>query len=453
MRDFFFTFLSNIKKNNLIKKGDHVIAGFSGGKDSTALLHLLLMLKDKIAIKLSAAYLNHNIREDADEESNHVYRHCKEFGIPLNSAKFDIPQFAKSRGMNLEAAASLKRYEFFSDVSAQFRNSKIATAHTKSDTAETFLMKLMRGSGGTGLSSIYERKKPNIIRPLLIFNSEQILDFLDKEGLSYYSDPSNSDARFLRNRIRNKILPELKKVDKYLEEHIFSTAKILEKESDYFRVEANKILGKELVLGKILKSRIIMDSHEAMAASIIREYIRKLKGNLFNISYDHINLFREMTISEKSFSIPGINFRVKKGYVYPEKFTIRDYCHFSRGESNLVVNEIHKTISFSTVKKFKKPSDNQSIILKRSSLILPLKISNPQKNMTYRKLNSKFSQPVSEVISGAGIPWDLKNMTPVISNGNGEIIWIYGCPVSEKYKISKQQEKYKDFLLIKISDT
>lgn len=440
MELIFPEFFNNIKAKTLIRDKCTVILGFSGGKDSTTLLYLLKRLKKDINFQIIAAYLNHNIRTDSEQEEIYIKKKCEQLEVELITESVNIRDLSKKKKINLEAAGSVARYDFFNKLSKMYKMPLIATAHSKSDLTETFIMKLFRGSGTFGLSSVYETKEPNIIRPLLIFTQEEILSFLKRNKIEFFKDKSNENSLFLRNKIRNIAIPELKKIDPKIDEHIYKASSILKLETDYFKNISVSILNKNLILEKILPSSSIFREHPALQNHLIREYIRIVKGDLFNISFKHIELFRQKAGNNKNISLPGIDIVVKKGFIFPANIHIRKYNYFLKEPGELYIPEIDKRLDFKKPAFFTKPRNNNSVIIPQGNITFPLIIRNPEKEDRYRKLNSEFSQPVYEMIRESGIPTCLANLAPLILTGNNEPLWVVGSPVADKFKIASENK-------------
>ncbi len=294
MKFLFSEFKKNIEDHGLVRPGDTVILGFSGGKDSLTLALLLQELQKHIPFRLVAAYFNHGLRRDAGEEEKWVRAFCAARGIELEIGSRDLKRFRAENRLNLEHAASLSRYDFFNALARRLPGARIATAHSRSDLAETFFIKLFRGSGLQGLSAIFQNKKKKIIRPLLIFSEAQILAFLERNRQKYYQDPTNLQHDFLRNRIRHDLLPEIKKIEPDIEERIFKTVLLIQDEFDYFQGQAQAILDSSLLLGAILPAQAFTGLHPAQARHLAREYLRRLKGDLLGVGFEHIADFRQM---------------------------------------------------------------------------------------------------------------------------------------------------------------
>jgi tRNA(Ile)-lysidine synthase len=181
-----------------------------------ALLHFLKRLQKKYSLKLYAAWLDHGLqtRRETEKCRRIVEAHCRALEIPLITKAVSVKASAKKYKLSLEEAGREERYRFFSQVAAKQRAQKIATAHTLDDQAETILLRMIRGAGPKGLAGI-PAKRPHgrhtIIRPLIECEKKDILGFLKDAKLPYWTDPSNRNTRFTRNRVRHVLLPLLEK--------------------------------------------------------------------------------------------------------------------------------------------------------------------------------------------------------------------------------------------------
>jgi tRNA(Ile)-lysidine synthase len=203
--------LKTIRKQELIKAGDRVAVAVSGGADSVALLLLLLELRADLGIVLSVAHVNHKLRgQESDEDEHSVVELAHSHGLELHTRT--APLAAANSG--IEAAARKLRYDFFRELTFAGRVSKVATAHTLDDQAETILLRILRGTGIRGLSGIHPRLvfegKDEVVRPLLDFRRADLEAFLRDHCQQWREDSSNRDLAFLRNRVRHRLLPLLK---------------------------------------------------------------------------------------------------------------------------------------------------------------------------------------------------------------------------------------------------
>ena len=196
-----------IKEHGLIRKGDTVICGVSGGADSVALLMLLDSLRAELGFFVYAAHYNHMIRaEEADADEAYVVSLCKSLGLPLCVGRGDVPTAAKERGQTLETAARLMRYEFLEEVRRKQNARSIAVAHHMDDQAESIMLHITRGSGLKGLCGMQPRYG-HIIRPLLCLRRAEIEQYLADHAVPYCTDSTNLLPDGMRNRIRLDVIP------------------------------------------------------------------------------------------------------------------------------------------------------------------------------------------------------------------------------------------------------
>ncbi|WP_260115400.1 tRNA lysidine(34) synthetase TilS [Paenibacillus hexagrammi] len=149
----------NIREHQLIKRGNAVVVAVSGGPDSVALLHILFVLSGKYDWKLIVGHVNHSFRgAESDAEADYVAGLAAELGLPCEVGVIDMPAYIEEHGANTQAAAREKRYEFLHGVAARYKADCIALAHHADDQAETILMRLLRGTGPSGLAGMSERR-------------------------------------------------------------------------------------------------------------------------------------------------------------------------------------------------------------------------------------------------------------------------------------------------------
>ncbi len=435
MKIMFPEFKKNIQDHELVRPGDTVILGLSGGKDSVALAVLLQELQKHIPFRLVAAYFNHGLRADARAEENWVRAFCAERKIELETGSRDLRRFREENRLNLEHAASLSRYDFFNTLAGKIPGARVATAHNRSDLSETFFIKLFRGSGLQGLSAIFQNKEKKIIRPLLIFSASDILAFLERNRLEYYQDPTNLQDDFLRNRIRHRLMPKVVEIEPAIEDRIFKTVLLIQDEFDFFQGQAQAVLDKKLILGAVLPVKAFAGLHPAQARHLAREYLRRLKGDLLGVGFEHIADFLESLRSGRGLSLPGLNLRFSKGWIFPEKVRIGDYALEITGSGRWPIPVIGRTLTLKKAARFRMPPDNCEIIVPAARLRFPLLARPARSSEKYRKIHSRYKQSVLEMIRSSGLPAPLRRLCPVLENGDGEIIWVCGSPLAAPFAV------------------
>ena len=258
--------IDTVKKEarELIKPGDTVVAAFSGGADSTALVAALSSLRDELGFSLVAAHYNHSIRKNADGDEEFSRDTAARLGVPFVSEKGDVPAFAEKNGLSLETAARLLRYGFLYRVKEKYGAASVATAHHAGDDAESILLHLFRGSGMAGLTGIRKKsvidlslhsgvpglegegeKKLVLIRPLLSLSKEELAAFLRETGLSHCEDETNFASDAARNYLRLEILPRIREnVNPAVEKNLVRMAEIIAEDEEYLYSAAREALEK-----------------------------------------------------------------------------------------------------------------------------------------------------------------------------------------------------------------
>ena len=285
--------LETIRTYNMIQEGETIIVGLSGGPDSLALINVLYDLKDQLKVELVAVHVNHLLRgDDADEDERFVKTYCDEKSIPLHIFRKNITKIAEDQKKSFEEAGRNARYEAFDLVARSFDHYKIAVAHNKNDISETFFINLMRGAGIDGLASIDYCREGQIIRPLLSCSRNEIEAYCAACELTPRIDCTNMENHYLRNKIRNQLMPMLNDVFELdAVESIFRSTEILKNEKLFIQkhIEAvfNRIAVKETdtIILELLPFNQLTDAEKY---HLIRMCIKNLRGHLTNISYDKI---------------------------------------------------------------------------------------------------------------------------------------------------------------------
>ena len=233
----------NNLNTSFIEKNSTVIVGLSGGPDSVCLLHQLWAVKKTLNIKIIAVHLDHEWNETSKIAAQLCATICKQLNVPLVLKKSSELNFdPKWNGSKEEQGRKIRRH-LFEKTAKQHKSSTIALAHHRQDQHETFFIRLFRGSSITGLTGM-SPQEGLYVKPLLNCDKEEILDYLDSNLLEYFNDPSNSSDDFLRNRIRQQLIPALKKCDDRFEQSLDSTMQQLTDAKNFIEAQANEALKK-----------------------------------------------------------------------------------------------------------------------------------------------------------------------------------------------------------------
>jgi tRNA(Ile)-lysidine synthase len=198
-----------IRRHGLCPPGTRLLVGLSGGSDSVALLFLMKELAASGGFTLtSLAHLNHRLRASSARDEQFCRALAVEAGVPIVVESIDVAAYAQSQRLSVEDAARRLRYDFLDRAAGTTGADRIAVGHTRDDQAETFLLKLIRGAGPTGLGGIYPRRE-KVVRPLLGVSRAELRAYLETRGQAWVEDETNAGLENPRNRIRHRVLPEL----------------------------------------------------------------------------------------------------------------------------------------------------------------------------------------------------------------------------------------------------
>jgi tRNA(Ile)-lysidine synthase len=232
-----------IREERLLQAGDKVVVAVSGGPDSMALLHVLHRLSIVQEYQLIVAHVNHQFRgAESDLEAEAVERYADELGIPFCGIAIDVPAYVREHGGNTQAAARELRYGYLHDIAAQSGATAIVLAHHADDQVETVLMNMLRGASPSGLIGILMRrteKNMELIRPFLRIPKERLLQYCHSERIPFYVDSSNGNRKYMRNRIRMDIIPQLLAINPKLPEAVDRMADIVREEDRYLNEQTN----------------------------------------------------------------------------------------------------------------------------------------------------------------------------------------------------------------------
>jgi tRNA(Ile)-lysidine synthase len=257
-----------LRRYRLVRPGERVGVAVSGGADSVALLRALAELAPELGVVLLVLHLNHQLRgADSEADQDFVAALAAQLSLEAAIESCDVASLAALHGLSLEAAGRRARYQFFQRAAADHRLDCVATAHTRDDQAETVLLRLLRGSGTSGLAGILRvcdlsalcggqasassdssdggpAPAPRLIRPLLATSRQQVEQYLLSLGQPFRHDASNLSPRFLRNRVRAELLPALERdYNPQLRQALCETAEVAAAENAFLEDLVTTALG------------------------------------------------------------------------------------------------------------------------------------------------------------------------------------------------------------------
>ena len=455
----------SVLDGGLLHPGDSVLVACSGGPDSVALLHLLLELSRDIPFSVSVAHFNHQLRPQAAADERFVQDMVLALDLPFYAGRADVRASARKMGLGIEEAGRRLRYEFLERAAAEAGASKIATGHHRDDQAETVLMRLLRGTGLTGLAGIPAARGGVIIRPLIDLERVEILDYLRDRKLKWRTDDSNKDEKYLRNKIRRKLVPYLEKNFAPAVVRSLARLAILSRDEDEFLEKAARTAARRVLIRKagetFLDAAALKKNPPAMARRLVRNFVLSLKGDLHDLSFDNVEAVRamedgaELPLSEKLVLERG------KGRIGRRKDRLPSPRVFAllwdgRGELPIPAAGLKYAGRFagaSAARDFlaaiisgkaglkKSMGDNDAgCILDAGKIVFPLLVRNRRPGDRYRPLGAPGGKKLKEILRAKGVPENERGVRPVFVSGK-EIVWVQGLPASEYHKVTARTKK------------
>ncbi len=422
---------------DVLKYGDTVVIGCSGGPDSMALLHLLLKIKKEMDITIVCAHVNHNVRKESKDEYVFLEKYSHNHGVVFEG--MEIKNYGDD---NFHNEARTIRYAFFNDVIKKYNAGYLMTAHHGDDLMETILMRIVRGStlkGYSGFGKVVKMKNYTIVRPLINMTKEEIEQYDKKEKIPFVTDLSNTKDKYTRNRYRKYVLPFLKNEDPLVHEKFLKFSNILLEYNDYIDKEMGKIIN------NVYKQKTLNIEEFLKLDKIIQNKILYLmledvyQDDLFLITDEHAGLLMKLVTSKKANSyiyLPN-NIKIIKSYDFISvmreteesinyDIEIDEYVALPNGG---VIEEISES----------KVNDNFICRLNCSDVSFPLHVrtrKNGDKMIVKGMIGHK---KLNDIFIDSKIPIQKRDMWPIVVDSNETIVWLPGLKKS-KFDIDKNKK-------------
>ncbi|MBW1690598.1 MAG: tRNA lysidine(34) synthetase TilS [Deltaproteobacteria bacterium] len=439
--------LSTIREHKMINSGERVIVAVSGGPDSVCLLEILFQLREILNICLIVAHLDHGLRPGEDEsETEFVEKLASRLGLAFTHER--AAQLANAHGSSLEETAREIRYKFFERSLKEHHAQRVALGHNKNDQAETVLMNILRGTGSSGLSGMPPVRDNLFIRPLIKTTRDELLAYLREKDLSYMTDSSNLEKKHLRNRMRLELIPSLLTYQPRLIEHLNDLAFLCREENRFMEQEARKCL-QDMVSNSSegtfdLPLAVVTGLPSPLKYRVIREAIKRAKGNLRRVHFRHIRAITDLVENRKPQA--GINLPdhvvVKKIYdrlrfSRAEEPEAVDFSYAITGAGIIPIREINMSIACEEVPRQRFTGRSQSdreCFLDLEALRWPLKVRNFRAGDKFMPLGLNGFKKLKDLFIEQRIPSGDRKRIPILES-NGDIAWVCGIRIDHRYRV------------------
>lgn len=425
-----------------------ILAAYSGGADSTALLHMLAIYGKRTGAAILAAHVNHGIRgAEADRDEAFCIETARALGVELLIRRADVPAEAKRLGLSVETAARRIRYNFFNEIMAKRGIPLLATAHNADDNLETMLHHLIRGSGLSGMCGIPACRScegGTLVRPILSMTKEEILAYCHENGLAFVTDSTNVDVEYTRNKLRAQVLPALRQINSAAVENAARLAESLRADElclesmtdlflegfrDGFSVETEKLCG----------------SPEAIGNRALRRLYEELSGGQV-LEAVHVSDLRRLAQR----GIPHSSVRLPHGFegvIEGRRLCLRPVMEpMNVVPYSIPLRQGSNPISQTNCEIVMDPSQNAKNVYK-NSILLSLDSATINETLVARRrepgdriLLRGMRRSLKKLMCDKKIPLPLRDRLPVICDGE-EIVAVPMIGVRDGYSCGEGSER------------
>ena len=438
MKDF-------IGEHILFDPKDKVLLAVSGGIDSMAMAHLFL----KAGYTFGIAHANFQLRgKDSEDDEALVKQWAEDHHIPFHTHRFDVAAEMEAKQISLQMAARELRYNWFNELTRAHSYQYIATAHHKNDSAETILLKLVKGAVLEGLHGILP-KQGNIIRPLLFAEKHEIVAYASEHGIAYREDASNSSDKYQRNLVRNKVIPLLEQINPDIAETLTEAARHREQIEQSYRE-----------LCKAIWAKAVHTEGNSITLPISNIHLYKVNAAMLHVFFDAYgfqfgqmeDLMASLKETESKLYLSTTHRLIKER---EEIVLIPLEAEQQPVSINQIPTEVvydgfrfeFEIIQTSDIKDFKQAN---IAYLDLARIKLPLTIRPWLTGDAFIPFGMRGRKLVSDLLTDMKIPYHIKAKQPVLASGD-LILWVCGIRIHDHFKVEPGTEKCLKVRLFKES--
>ncbi len=442
------TVRETIKKFSMLRSGQRVLAGVSGGPDSMAMLHALFLLREELGVEMAVAHLNHNLRgAESRRDMEFVREKAGAYGLEFFGRTLRAGAIKKTDAEGPQAAARQKRLAFLFDAAKKYGAARIALGHTMDDQAETMLMRFMKGSGLAGLSGMWPLRGL-LMKPLLGVRRAEVLRFIEEYGLAYIVDSSNLKDDYLRNRIRHHLLPYLE--DNYnpsIIESLARTAESLRHDNEYIEAIAGHlgVVIKKTSRKVVLDAARLQDLHQSLLIRVFLGAAGDL-GRRGSLTSAHIDAFLGLVKGKR----PNAVITLPRGlYAWREYGRVvittrppseaRPFDVAVRAPGKTVIKGVG-TITASFLDALPVAFRPGAAYLDASALPGPLRARSFRPGDRINPLGMEGTKKVKEIFIDERVPLQRRTSTPIVYAGD-EVLWVAGLRQSGHCSVREDTKK------------
>lgn len=431
-----------ITQQDMLTPADTVVVGVSGGADSVALLHILLTLRREKGSpsRLVVAHIQHNLRgEDSRQDERFVRQLCADWGVECRVKDADVAALAAVWGTGTEDAGRRVRYAFFEELAEELAPARIATAHNRKDNMETVLLHLTRGSGLQGAGGI-PPTSGNRIRPLVTCSREEIEAYCRENGLAYRQDSTNADTAYSRNRIRQKVLPELAAINPQAEEAFLRFSESVRQDNACLQALAAALVAEVTAPEHRYRLAPIQAAPPAIGVRALRQIVEGETGAVPETT--HLRALLALPEQGGAVTLPGGRRAVshRGDLCFPDNAyppALAADTPANPGESYEMCGKIY-TLSLLSLEEYENAQKVHKILLKNA---LDYAMINGSLCWHIRQPGEELrpvdrpTKTLKKWFNEMGVPPWQRDAWPVLRDRDG-IVWMAGCGAAERVAVT-----------------
>lgn len=453
-KDFIIKFRNNLLNSLLIEPKSRILIAVSGGVDSVSLLDAFFVLKNQLSLEIAIAHLNHKIRgKEAEEDELFVKSLAEKYSLPFFLQRIEVKDKAKKMSLSLEEAARVLRYDFLKRAGQSFSANYIATAHNLNDQAETVLLNIIRGTGIAGLRGIADKveisKDMYLIRPFIIFTRNEIEEYAKERNLQWREDSTNKLLEYTRNKIRHKLIPLLEKeFNPQIVSNLSKLATISQISykiiNDYIKQVSDKFV--------FVKNRnevyLDIENLRHFDSFIFPDLVQYIVNTYFNhsLNFKQIDDLKNLLDAETgkylvlSREIFVYKNRQKLCFIRKEKKVEKDLVVKIPKIGHTFWNDYFIEFEEVPLEDFFISSDKSIEFFDYEKIGEEIIIRSWKDGDKFVPLGLRKAKKLSDFFIDEKLPLHKKEQIPIFET-KGEIFWVGGLRISEKFKVTKNTKR------------
>jgi len=459
---FFDRVLKTINNHGMLRGGESVLVAVSGGPDSVALLHVLKRLQPVLGLDIIVFHLNHKLRgPEADADARFAGEFAAGMGLKAILVESDARLLMERERLSLEEAAREARYREMERLAAELGIDRIALGHHADDQVETFLIRLLRGSGLGGLGSI-KPVRDGYIRPLIDETKSEIFRYIEEYSLEYRVDASNQDESILRNRIRHKLIPLLGEYNPKFRETLLNTIEIVREDQAFIEeIVAGVFSGHAQREPGLARLPIVEITNQPLAIErrLVRLAIRSAKGDLRGIEFKHVDaILRGLRngSGRMEIDLPGqIIARVEYGQLVIGERALFEALRLESIELKVpgvtridaLGVEIKAELTEPAGLVFGRDGDIAYLDAAVVGSVLKLRVRRP--GDSFRPFGMTGEKKLQDLFVDKKISKRERNRVPIIES-NGKIAWVAGFRIDDSFRVTERTKEVLALRLLRI---